>query len=356
MRIGIVYHEDFKKYDFGPGHPLRGIYMNGELAFSLIRNNRILKNKTGIDFIKPSPASDQEVLSIHTKEYVGFLKRLNREGGSITPDTPVTVGMYDVARLFAGADIEAATLVMDKTVNKCFVFGMMGHHAGADFGGGFCLINDIAIMIEYVRREYGLKRVLVFDYAVNAGHGTISIFYDDPGVLCIDIHQDPLTIYPGTGFPEQVGRGNGQGYTVNISLPPYTLDRHILLALNEIVAPIANEYKPELIVLAGLNGGHFTLQINQFMQTLHGLWEINSFFSELSESLCDGKLIHIGGFSLDSKLLPLGFLATVSGVLDTQVELPEPFDMPSNIPDVGSEVKESIENVKKIHRRYWRYL
>lgn len=262
MRIGIIYHEDFKKYDFGPGHPLRGYFMDGDIAFSLIKGNEKLEEKAEIAFIEPSPANNEEILKVHTKEYIGFIKGLNEEGGYITLDTPVRKGMYDVARLFAGADMQAGTLLMEKTLNQSFVFGMMGHHAGVDFGGGFCLINDIAVMTEYLRRSYDLRRILVFDYAVNAGHGTINIFYNTPEVLCIDIHQDPLTLYPGTGFPEQVGKGGGQGYTVNISLPPYTSDKDYLLALNEIVVPIVNEYGPELIVMAGLNGGHFTVKIN----------------------------------------------------------------------------------------------
>lgn len=356
MKIGIVYHDDFKKYDFGPGHPLRGHYVDGDRAFRLIKGNEKLEEKTEIVFINPSPAEEKDILTVHTREYLDFIKGLNEEGGFITLDTPVNKGMYDVARLFAGADILAASMLMDKTLNKSFVLDMMGHHAGADFGGGFGLINDIAIMIEFLRRNYGLKRILVFDYAVNAGHGTINVFYNTPEVLCVDIHQDPLTLYPGTGFPEQVGRGEGQGYTVNIPLPPFTSDKDYLLALNEIVVPIVNEYRPELIVMAGLNGGHFTVKINQFMQTLNGLWEIVNIFSKLSDKLCDGKLVNIGGFSVDLKLLPLGFLATVAGALNVEVDLPEPYEMPSNFPDVTNDVGDAIQNVKEIHKKYWKCL
>jgi len=356
VRIGIVYHDDFTKYDFGPGHPLRGYYLDGDIAFSLIKSNKELGERAEMVFVQPTPGQEDDILTVHTREYLDFIKGLNDEGGHITLDTPVNKGTYDVARLFVGADIVAANTLMDETFNKTFVLDMMGHHAGMDFGGGFCLINDVAIMIELLRRKYGLKRILAFDYAVNTGHGTMSIFYDTPEVLCIDIHQDPLTLYPGTGFPEQVGRGEGQGYTVNIPLPPFTSDKDYLLALNEIVIPIVNEYQPEVIVMAGLNGGHFTVKINQFIQTLKGLWEIVNIFSKLSDNLCDGKLLHIGGFSVDSRLLPLGFLATIAGALDVKVDLPEPYKMPSNFPDVTSEVVDAIQRVKKVHKRYWKWL
>lgn len=357
MKIGIVYHRNFKKYDFGPGHPLRGEYfMDGEAAFSIIKNNQELMEKAAITFFEPAPAMEEDILAVHTEEYLGFLRELNEKGGLLTLDTPVLKGMYEIAKLFAGADILGGKLVVEKILNKSFVFGMMGHHAGADFGGGFGLINDVAIMIEYLRRNYGLQRILVIDYSANTGHGTESIYYDTPEVLCIDIHQDPLTLYPGTGFPAQVGINEGEGYTVNISLPPYSIDKHYLFALNEIVVPIVFEYQPELIVAVGLNGCHFTVQLNQLMFTLRGLKESVWLFSRLSEQVCAGRLVHIGGFSLDTRLLPLGFLATIAGALDVDVELPEPYGMPENIPDVTREVEESVRYVKKIHQKYWKCL
>lgn len=356
MKFGIVYHEAFKKYDFGPGHPLRGYYVDGDAAFSLIKGNQELEKRAEMVFVQPTQGQEKDILAVHTQEYLDFIKGLNEEGGLITLDTPVNKGMYDVAKWFVGADIHAATTLMDGTFNKTFVLAMMGHHAGIDFGGGFCLINDVAIVIEFLRRKYGLKRILTFDYAANTGHGTMSVFYHTPEVLCIDIHQDPLTLYPGTGFPEQVGRGEGQGYTVNIPLPPFTSDKDYLLALNEIVVPIVNEYQPEIIVAAGLNGGHFTVKINQFMQTLKGLWQIVNIFSKLSDKLCDGKLLHIGGFSVDSRLLSLGFLATIAGALDADVDLPEPYEMPSELPDVTGGVADALHRVKEVHRKYWKWL
>lgn len=353
MKLGIVYHEDFKNYDFGPNHPIRGYYFDGNIAFGLVKGNDKLEEKAEIEFIKPLPASDEEVLTVHTKEYIDFIKGLNEKGGFITLDTPVRKGMYDVAKMSAGAYIEAGRQVMDRTIDKGLVFGPMGHHAGPNFGGGFCIVNDAAIMIEYLRRNYGLKKIMTFDYAVNAAHGTISIFYETPEVLCLDIHQDPFSIYPGTGFAEQVGRGDGEGYTVNIPLPPFTSDKDIRLALDEIVVPIVREYRPEIIILVGLNGGHFTVNINQFVQTLNGLWEIVNIFSKLSDEICQGRFINMGGFSFDFKLLPLGFLATVAGILDVEVELSEPYEMPENIPDVTKEVEEAIQGVKDVQKNYW---
>jgi len=353
MKVAIIYHKDFKKYDFGPGHPFRGSCFDDDLGFSLVKNNFEINEKAEISFIEPTPVGDEEILAVHTEEYLEFIKCLNKEGGYLTPDTPVLQGMYDIAKLFAGADILAGRMVMDKTFDKSLVFGMIGHHAGADFGGGFGLINDIAIMIKVMQRDYNLKRIMTLDYSSNTGHGTSSIFYDTSEVLCIDIHQDPLTLYPGTGFSEQVGRGDGLGYTVNIPLPPLTQDESFVSVLKEIVAPITKEYKPELIVAVGLSNGHYSQQMNQFMLTLKSVKETVGACSQLSDELCSGRFVHIGGFSIEPELLPQSFLCTVVGTVNVAVECDEPHTIPEDIPDVTEDANAMIENSKDIHNKYW---
>lgn len=357
MKIGIIYHKDFTKYGFGPGHPLRcKEWLDDTIAFSMLKNNKRLLEKAEIEFIEPYPATEKDILTVHTEEYIDFIKCLNEKGGFITPDTPVLKGVYEIAKLFAGADMLAGKLVMEKKLNKSLVFGAMGHHVGVDFGGGFGIVNDIAVMIETLRENYGLKKIVVFDYAANAGHGTANIYYETSDVLCIDTHQDPLNLYPGTGFIEQVGRGEGRGYTVNIPLPPFTRDEDYRLVLHSIIVPIVAEYKPEIIILVGLNGCHFTVKENQLMKTLSGLKEVVNVLSRLSDEICEGRLVHLGGFSQDVKLLPLGFLATVAGVLDVDVELPEPYDMPVDIPDVTENVEGVIQEIRDVHEKYWRCL
>ena len=330
--------------------------MDGEIAFAPVLNRPDLLPKANLQFLKPAEATEVDVLSVHTREYIDFVKGLDETGGLITLDTPMLPGMYRLAKLFAGADILGAKSVLDGHVSKSFVFGIMGHHVGADFGGGFAVLNDVAIAIDYIRRQYGLKKILVVDYSANAGHGTESIFYQNPEVLCVDLHQDPLNLYPGRGFPEQVGRGAGIGYTLNVCLPPYSTDQHYLRALQEIVVPIAHEYRPELVMGVGLNGAHFSVNLNQLMLTLEGLRETVHLISKCSDDLCAGKFVHIGGFSLDTQLLGLGFLATVAGALSWEVDLPEPYPFPEDFPDVAAEVENSIQSTKDILKKYWQSL
>lgn len=354
LKTGIIYHEDFKKYDFGPLHPMKGKYLDGDAAFALLGSSGVCREKVEVNFYKPVSATDEEIVAVHSEEYVDFVKSLNETGGMLTVDTPIKRGMFEVARLFAGAAILGGTLVVNKVVDKSFAFNLMGHHVGMDFGGGFGIINDTAIMVEYLRKRYGLTRVAIIDYAANTGHGTESIYYEDPEVLCIDIHQDPLGLYPATGFPEQVGRGNGQGFTINVPLPPFITDDEYLCVLHEVVVPVVEEYMPEVIVAVGLNGCHYTVGVNQFMLTLNGLKKIVSVFSKLSDRHCQGRFIHIGGFSLDDKLLPLGFLATVAGAIDAELNIAEPYELPDNIPEKEQSVGEAVTAVRDVQKKYWK--
>jgi len=113
-----------------------------------------------------------------------------------------------------GGAIEAGRAIYEGEINRAVALGNGYHHAGRNYGGGFCLFNDIAMLVEYLRKK--LKRILILDYDVHFGNGTSDIYFSDPHILFISLHQDPRTIYPGTGFIEQIGRGEGEGYNVNV--------------------------------------------------------------------------------------------------------------------------------------------
>jgi len=129
----------------------------------------------------------------------------------------------------------------------CAVGGGGGmHHARGNYGAGFCIYNDVAICIRNLIQKYGLERILVLDTDAHAGDGTCQIFYQDPRVLFIDLHQDPRTLYPGTGFSHEIGAGEGKGYTVNVPLPPGASYDAYEYVLDEIFAPLAGEFDPQI--------------------------------------------------------------------------------------------------------------
>ena len=125
------------------------------------------------------------------------------------------------------------------------------HHAGRDFGEGFCVFNDVAVCAKALLERYGLKRVMIFDSDAHTGHGTMQIFYDEPRVLYLSSHQDPTNLYPNTGFVDQIGEGAGEGFTVNVPLPVGADDECMRLVLGRVFLPLLEQLKPEVLIRCG---------------------------------------------------------------------------------------------------------
>ena len=152
-----------------------------------------------------------------------------------------------------------------------------GHHAMTVAHGnrGFCNINNEAIMIEYLRRKYGYRRIAIVDTDVHHGDGTQEIYYHDPDVLFISFHQDGRTLYPGSGFVEELGAPPAVGTTINIPLAPYTTDEGILYVLDRLILPLLEEFKPELVVNSAGQDNHYSDPLANMRFTAAGYAELN---------------------------------------------------------------------------------
>lgn len=238
-RVIIIYSSQYLNYSFGKGHPFwpeRAAQFLSEIATSQLAD-------FNWQIIKPKKASDKDILLVHTPDYLERVKQLAREGGQLAIDTPVSEKNLEAAYYYTGGTILASQLVLEgKTV-----FNTLGglHHAESGNSSGFCIFNDHAIAIRKLQKQGKIKRAAILDIDVHAGNGTQEIFYRDPTVLNISIHQDPATLYPGTGFPWQIGEGKGRGYTVNICLPPGTTEKDYLTALDKIL-PKIKDFNPDI--------------------------------------------------------------------------------------------------------------
>ena len=152
-----------------------------------------------------------------------------------------------------------------------------GHHAMRVSHGnrGFCNINNEAIMVDYLRHHYNVKRIAIVDTDVHHGDGTQEIFWHDPDVLFISFHQDGRTLYPGTGFIDEIGGPLAQGYTLNIPLPPGTGDQGILYVLDNLVLPVLREFKPELVINSAGQDNHYSDPLANMRFTARGYAELN---------------------------------------------------------------------------------
>jgi len=248
----------------------------------------------------------------------------------------------------AGGAIAAADAVMRGDVDNSFALVRPpGHHAMRIVHGarGFCNINIEAIMIEHIRQKYGIRRVAIIDTDCHHGDGTENIYWHDPDTLYISMHQDGRTLYPGTGFPQDLGGPNAYGRTINIPLPPGTSKRGFLYALEEIIMPVIKDFKPELIVNSAGQDNHYSDPITNMNFSAQG-------YAQLTERLNPHIAVLEGGYSIEGALpyVNLGIILALAGLDYSSVI--EPDYEPIHIAQ-SSQVDEYIKTVSGM---IWRSL
>ena len=351
--MGITYHEKFSQYDLGPGHPFRGDRFVNVLR--LFEDQRLLR-LPNVTVLSPEPVAKQHLLKVHDEEYVNRIFRLAETSRPYDIETPVSPQILEAALLIIGGAVEAGKAIYEGRVGRAVALGCGYHHAGKNYGGGFCLFNDIAVLVEYLRETYGLKRVLILDYDVHFGNGTSDIYYEDPEVLFISFHQDPRTIYPGTGFVEHIGKGEGEGYNVNLPLPPRTGDETYLHALREIFIPLSEEFKPELIVANGGSDSHFADMLGSLGLTVNGFFNLSRTIVGVAEKVCGGRLVLMPGSGYNPTVLPPCWYALTAGVVGLEtISVCDPVTPPVEPNWVRPTVENTLKELKRLLKKYWRY-
>lgn len=221
----------------------------------------------------------------------------------------------------AGGAIRAAQLIMEKERERAFaVVRPPGHHAMRTVHGsrGFCTINIEALMIEWIREHYGNLRVAVVDTDCHHGDGTQDIYWHDPDVLFISLHQDGRTLYPGTGFPSECGGPKALGRTINVPMPPRTSDDGYLMTMEQIVLPILDHFKPDLIVNSAGQDNHFSDPITNMNFTAQG-------YAKMTAMLNPDIAVLEGGYAIKGALpyVNLGISLALAGVDFSAVQEPD---------------------------------
>ena len=245
-KIKVVFSEKYLQYDFGPNHPF---WPQRAIVFL----EKLKKYQISHEILIPQKAKDKDIRLVHSSEYLEKLKRLAQINGALSIDTPVNENILEAAYFSVGGSI----LALGETLMGNRAMNLLGglHHAGLSTSSGFCIFNDHAIAIRKLQKESKnlpanrrVKKAMIYDLDVHAGQGTQEIFYRDPKVFTISIHQDPQTLYPGTGFARQRGEGIGEGYNLNIPLPPGTGEKKYLEALDSVL-PLAKKFLHDIVVL-----------------------------------------------------------------------------------------------------------
>ncbi len=341
MNTGFVYHEDYLKHDTGY-HP-----ESAERLSSIMRKLEETDITKQMKRIVPVKASKEQIAYVHADAYMKKAEAICKGGGGmLDSDTPLCRDTYEIALLSAGGLINAVAEVMDESNNLRHIFALIrppGHHATPNKGMGFCIFNNIAIAAEHLKRKYGIKRILIADWDVHHGNGTQEVFFDDPSVLYFSIHQYPH--YPGTGWIDEVGKGEGEGFTVNVPLPAGTDDAGYLYALNNILVPIAMEFCPEFVLVSAGFDAHVADPLASMSVTSPGFGLFTDVIKEIAEKNSKGRIVMAleGGYNLDATAESV--LSVFNSLLSNRGEIKEGA--------VSKSVRKRVEEIKKVQRIYW---
>ncbi|BCX03644.1 MAG: histone deacetylase [Candidatus Roseilinea sp.] len=314
--VGYLYDPIFLEHDL-PGHP--------ENARRLRAIMELLRARDALASLKALPfraATFEQLTALHSPLYVSKVYALSERGrGALNPDTYINAASFDAAAMAVGASLAAAEAVMQGVVKRAFALVRPpGHHAFADHGEGFCLFNNVAFAAKHAlddidaehdyawspsavrnHRNARPERVMIVDFDVHHGNGTQAIFYDDPRVLYVSIHEYGW-VYPGTGAADERGSGVGRGATINVPLPPETGDFGYALVFDEILVPAARRFKPNLLLVSAGFDAHWRDPLAHMHVSLAGFARMMRVLCELSDELCGGRMVVVleGGYDLQA--------------------------------------------------------
>jgi acetoin utilization protein AcuC len=336
----LIYSDDVLGYDFGPQHPLQPVRY--KLTHDLMAGYGLFD--AGVLLVPPPTASDAELEVVHDPGYIHTVRALGDTVGGSSPraglgpgDNPVFHRMHEVSALVAGGSIEAARIVMAGRVN--FAFNIAGglHHALPARASGFCIYNDPAVAIAWLLRN-GAERVVYLDTDAHHGDGVQWIFYEDPRVMTISVHESGRFLFPGTGDIGETGHGRGRGTSINIPLDPGASNADLLLALDEVALPLARAFNPDILVLQHGADIHHLDPLTHLDCTLDVFAQIAKRECALALDICQGRAISGGGGGYAYvEVVPRAWtsmFAAMAGI-DLPEELPETWRLDAGISATG---------------------
>jgi len=318
----VVWDPRMLGYDLGGNHPLHPL--RWELTWALAGELGVLD---GYRVLVPDPADDETLGGIHTPAYIAAVRAASESDalgasrhGLGTPDNPVFRGMHENAALIAGGSVSAARAIAHGDVQRAVNFCGGLHHAMPDYASGFCVYNDAALGIKALL-DAGVRKVAYVDVDAHHGDGVQAAFYDDPRVLTVSIHETPLSLFPGTGFPTEVGRGAAQGMSVNVALPAGTSDAGWLRAFHAVVPGLLTAFRPEILVTQHGTDTHREDPLADLNLTIDGQRTSYLALRDLAESVTGGRWLALGGGGYSPvRVVPRSWTTLLGIVAGTDVD------------------------------------
>lgn len=285
-------------YRFSETHPMHPLRL--ELTARLCGDLGLFEREN-LRVVAPRLATDDELGRVHEPEYITAVRAVsahpevpNEARGLGTEDNPAYEGIHEASARLAGGSLQGATAILEERALHVVNFGGGMHHAARGKASGFCIYNDTALAIQRLL-DGGVAKVLYIDVDAHHGDGTESIFWDDPRVMTISLHETGMSLFPGTGYANEIGGPAAQGTAVNIAVPPRTGDAGWLRAFHAVVPQLAQAFAPEVIVSQHGCDGHKDDELSNLRLSVDGQRQNALDICELADRLCAGRWIATGG-------------------------------------------------------------
>ncbi|MDF0532145.1 acetoin utilization protein AcuC [Tsukamurella sp. 8F] len=289
-------------YRFSPSHPMDPIRL--ELTVDLARSLGVLDD---VEALRPGPFDDTELLRIHSGDYIDAVRAAGRIGadrpsaarvlaayGLGNDDNPIFAQVHEAAASIVGSTLAGAReIAQGRAVRAVSIAGGM-HHAMRTHASGFCVYNDVAVAISWLL-DNGFDRIAYIDVDAHHGDGVQAAFWDDPRVLTVSLHEDPRRLWPGTGYPSELGGPQARGEAVNVPVPSGCPDRLWLRAFDAVVPSVVRAYRPQIIVSQCGCDSHRTDPLTDLALTVDGQRAAVYAMRDLADELCDGRWLAVGG-------------------------------------------------------------
>jgi acetoin utilization protein AcuC len=323
-RAAVVWTPDLLAYDLGGEHPLDPVRL--DLTMRLATELGVLE---GVETLVPQPAPDSEIQRVHVPSYLTAVKSAPEAPFGVghglgTDDNPIFWGMHEASALVCGGTLAAAREIAEGRAERAVSIAGGLHHAMRDRAAGFCVYNDCAIAISWLL-DHGFERIAYVDVDVHHGDGVQAAFAADPRVLTISLHQHPLTLWPHTGWPGEIGEGEAAGTAVNLPMPPGTTDPGWLRAFEAVVPSLLRAFGPQVLVTQCGADSHREDPLADLALSVDGHREIYRRLRDLAGETAGGRWLATGGGGYGLfRVVPRSWTHLIATVLDRDVPADRP--------------------------------